>query len=528
MKFKNIKYLSIALLAFAATSCEKVLDINDNPNSPTESTPQLVLPQAVVATARQVPSFNTYGAQIVGYFANGGGVSGWGSIISYNFTTTNFNGLWSSSYDILNDLKFVKDKTTDIDALKDFYFASEIFSVYNYLNLVDTYNEVPYSEALQGASFLTPKYDKAEDIYKDLGDRLDAAIEFFKTNEISSQFAGADILFNSSEDDYELKDQSENWAKFANTIKLRMLLKAKDKVAFTKTALDDIGFLTFDAIVNPGFAKDDGKQNPMWNSWAYNFAGTAVGAASQYAITPYIRGYYDGSKISDVGRANLTYKTGITIPVNQLGYQQSDAGRGQAPSSWFRGTNATNYEGKGILKGPTAGQPIMLASESYFLQAEAALKGLIAGSVNTLFESGIKASYIYLNINENDDIVTSANPDTYLAGYKTTNVNSRLVNIDLATTTEQRLEAIITQKYIAANMLFGHESWNEYRRTGYPVNVGVPSVANRAVNFVSITSEATAADKLPTRILYPNTEFNYNQANVPTIDKYTSKIFWAK
>jgi hypothetical protein len=528
MILKNIKYLSLAVLALATVSCQKVLDINDNPNSPTESTPQLVLPQAVVATARQVPAFNTYGAQIVGYFANGGGVSGWGSIISYNFTTTNFNGLWSSSYDILNDLKFVKDKTEGVENLQDFYFASEIFSVYNYLNLVDTYNDIPYSEAVQGATYLTPKYDKAEDIYKDLGDRLDAAIEYFKNNEISSQFAAADILFDNSSSSYTLKNQSENWAKFANTLKLRMLIKAKAKVTFTKTTIDDIGFITVDAIVNPGFSKDDNKQNPMWNSWAYNFAGTAVGAASQYAITPYIRGYYDGGKVSDVARANLVYKTGITIPVNQLGYQLSDAGRGQAPSSWFRGTNATTYEGRGILKGPTAGQPIMLASESYFLQSEGALKGLVTGNVKASFENGIKSSFLYLNMNENDEVSATVDADAYLTTYKTTNVNSRLVNIDLATSDEQRLEAIITQKYIAANMLFGHESWNEYRRTGYPINQGTPSEANKVVNFVSTASEATAADKLPTRILYPNTEFNYNQSNVPSIEKYSSKIFWAK
>jgi hypothetical protein len=34
---------------------------------------------------------------------------------------------------------------------------------------------------------------------------------------------------------------------------------------------------------------------------------------------------------------------------------------------------------------------------------------------------------------------------------------------------------------------------------------------------------------LPTRLLYPSTEFTYNAANVPgNIDKYSTKIFWAK
>lgn len=93
---------------------------------------------------------------------------------------------------------------------------------------------------------------------------------------------------------------------------------------------------------------------------------------------------------------------------------------------------------------------------------------------------------------------------------------------------KKKLEAIITQKYIAFNFIFSHEAWNEYRRTKYPAISGAPSTANKYKTFVSITSEATAADKLPTRIMYPNTEYNYNSANVPVIDKYTSKIFWAK
>ena len=265
----------------------------------------------------------------------------------------------------------------------------------------------------------------------------------------------------------------------------------------------------------------------MWDSWAYNYAGTAIAAASQYAITPYIRGYYDGGKLLDVARSNLTFRTGNSTAVNQLGYQLSDAGRGASPSSWFRGTNATTYEAKGILKGPAAGQPIMLAAESYFLQAEAALRGMIQGNVTTLFESGIKAAFNYLNKNETDVLPSTVDAAAFLTAYKTANADKRLADITLATTDAQRLESIITQKYIAFNMLFGHEAWNEYRRTGYPVSTN-PTAANRVTSFASLVSEATAADKLPTRILYPNSEFNYNSNNIPDVDKYTSKIFWAK
>lgn len=517
---KRNKFLLYACLGLSLASCSKALDINDNPNNPTESTPQLVFPQALVATARLVPSFNTYGTQLVGYRANGGGVSGWGSIVSYNFTTTDFNNLWSSSYDVLNDLQYVEN-TAKPQGQMDLYFAAKLLKVYNYLNLVDTYNDIPYSEALKGTASLTPSYDKGVDIYKDLGTQLDSVVAYFKTSTSSTLFENTDFMY---------KGDEKKWAQLANTIKLKMLLRAKGKVQFAKTTLDDVGFVTADVIVNPGFVKNDGKQNPMWNSWAYLYDGSAVGAASQYTPTPYIMTFYNGTKISDPDRADLVYKSGTSTPVNQLGYQQSDAGRGQAPSSWHLGN------GKGILKGPAAGQPIFLASESYFLQAEAALDNLISGTVNTLFEQGIKESYNYLNRNEADaTTVSSTDLADYLALYKADNPTSFLVNIEKATSNDQKKQAIITQKYIALNFLFGHEAWNEYRRTGYPsllipgtTNYYPNNVANRNNTFVSITSEATATDKLPTRVMYPNTEFNYNSSNIPDINKYTTKIFWAK
>jgi len=95
----------------------------------------------------------------------------------------------------------------------------------------------------------------------------------------------------------------------------------------------------------------------------------------------------------------------------------------------------------------------------------------------------------------------------------------------VATTANKKLEAIITQKYIALNFIHSHEGWNEYRRTGYPISTGSSAVTS----FASIKSQSTRTDKLPTRLLYPVTESRYNPANVPKeITPFTSTIFWAK
>lgn len=525
----KIKYIYGLLLVTSILSCKKQLDINTNPNKATVATVDLVLPTAIVSTARTINSssstgaiqgYNFMGAQQVGYLANGGGVSGWGGIISYNWTTGDFANCWASTYDVLTDVEYVLKNSAGNPTYVEFGAAAKVLKAYNYATLVDTYNDVPYAEASKGSEFLQPKYDKAEDIYKSIVDLLDEAIITFKdagTGLGTAIFVKADPLF---------KGQLGSWAAFAQTLKLRLILKGTGKVTFSNTTFDAaVGFLTDDAIVNPVFGKLDGKQSPMWDTFAYTFAGAARGAGSNYAVTPYILSFYNGTKLTDPARSTVVYKNGNTTPVNQLGYQGSDAGRGLAPNSWFIGTSATSYSSIGLIKGPDAGQPLMLASESYFLQAEANLKGLLTtGTALANFESGVVASYRYLYKNNAGVVTAGKNPETDFNTYKTANGISPLVNFNLATTNDLKLEAIITQKYIAFNMIFGNEAWNEYRRTGYPTISGT----GKTTTFVSTVSESTAPDKLPTRIQYPASEYRYNAANVPTVNVYSNKIFWAK
>jgi hypothetical protein len=539
---KIVNLLMITLTAMSVSSCKKYLDVNTNPNQAVSATPDLVLPQSIVAVANQTWAYNFYGAQVGGYLANGGGVSGWGSIISYNYQSTDQQGLWNNTYNIANDIQTVINTTEGQPAFVQFNAAAKVMKAFAFQRLVDQYGDIPYTQALQGASNVTPAYDKADAVYKNLADLCDQAITAFKANTTpASTFRTADPLFNSSSATTEIN----RWIQFAQTIKLRLIIRAQGKVQFTNTNFDTtIGFLTDDAIVQPGYQKITGKQNPFWNSFAYTVANAVSAGATQYAPTPWIMSFYNGNKLTDPARAIATYKvvtpttvsTGATtatkypVATNQLGYQLADAGRGATPNSWFKGTNATAYDQLGIFKGPDAGQVIFLAADSYFLQAEAALRGLISGTPKTLFDQGIVASYNYLYKNAAGAVPAGRNATADAIAYRAANVTAPkpyLTNYDLATSDAQRLEAIITQKYIALNMIIGDEAWNEYRRTGYPA-VTTSATPQPLETFASLVSEATAADRLPARLLYPNSEFVYNATNVPSVNKYTTKIFWAR
>ncbi|WP_431245209.1 SusD/RagB family nutrient-binding outer membrane lipoprotein [Flavobacterium sp. P21] len=56
----------------------------------------------------------------------------------------------------------------------------DILTVYSYQILVDTFGDIPYSEAFKGSGNYLPKYDKAVDIYKDLIVRIDESIKNIK------------------------------------------------------------------------------------------------------------------------------------------------------------------------------------------------------------------------------------------------------------------------------------------------------------------------------------------------------------
>ncbi|MGK6351288.1 SusD/RagB family nutrient-binding outer membrane lipoprotein [Parapedobacter sp. DT-150] len=498
------------------------MDINENPNSATTVQPDLVLPSAIVGSASQAVAYNTYGGSLAGYIANAGGFSGFGALLNYNFTPGFFSN-WTGTYDNLNDYKYVIDQTEGVDEQSYLNAAAKIMTAYMYQLIVDAHGDVPYSEALLGTVNLSPKYDSAPDIYQGLVAKVDSAIDIID----NAQFP---LSLNSSSDPLFGGDMDQ-WKKLANTIKLRLLIRIsgvaslQDFVSAQFASIDEeLGFLEEDAIVNPGYVTD--RPNPTWATWGYTTTGNVANASR--VPTFYIYGYYDGTKLSDPGRGSVIFNdfgnASRPTPLNQLGVEQNNPPIRSGYSPWYTGDASSLSDALGVVKGSSQGQPIFLAAESYFLQTEAQLKGYIDGAADESFEAGITASFAYLYTTVDGAIDADMDVEGDVEAYLEDNSGSTLVNFN-AGSDEQKLEAIITQKYIALNMIHGHEAWNEYRRTGYPQTS--PS-ADRYRNFASTTSNSTRPDELPTILLYPQTEFAYNPDNVRTLNQFSDLIFWAK
>jgi hypothetical protein len=520
---KKISVFIMLGILTGATSCNKFLDINQNPNSASaeSATPELLLPQAITYTSGTLNTLNTVGSQVVGHAANAGGYGGFGVNFTYNYTSSFANGIWNSVYDNSTDLKSIIDKTEGKPEYAYYNGVARIMKALNFQFLVDAYNDVPYSDALKGSESLTPKYDDGPSIYKNLAEELDNAIA-----SINAGLASPATSIAMTVQDVMFKGDMVNWKKLANTIKLRLMIRGAGKVTFSNTSFDAAGFLTTDALINPGYTRLSGKQNPKWESWGFTYTGADGNKA--WMPNTFVMSYYNGKKLSDPGRGSAIYYQFPSTPTNRLG-NIDNVTSSPSGSFWYPSTNRTGSSSggtTGVLKGPDAGMPVITAAESYFLQAEGVLKGIIAtGNVKDLFEKGIAASFSYLYTKP--DKTVSGNPAADVAAYLEENEDSRLVNFDLATTPAQKLEAIITQKYIALNFVNSDEAWNEYRRTHYPTIV-TTITTDGTLTFASKDSEASRPDKLPTRIPYPTSEGSTNTTNLPkNVSVFTSLIFWA-
>ena len=507
MKLLLKKILPVILLAVLFSNCKKeLLDINTDPNNPTtaSASPALVLPAALANTAA-IHSNPTADARFafaglwLGHISYSGNYAIATENISYAITNNFAAAAFGNLYDNLEDYDFVEKKGAELG--NNFYRAIGILmKAYNYQTLVDLYNNVPYSEALQGTDASKPKYDDAKGIYDDLGKKMDTAIALFKTA-VTGSISG-DIMFGGD---------ATKWLKFANTVKLRLLLRQSqrtDRAAYiTAEAAKLVGaaFLDIDAAVNPGYLNSAGKANPFW--------GSNINTSGTYTQDFYRAGQFiiDFSVAhDDTARVKSWFKK-ASSPGNT--YQGNYFGDQGIPNS------KTSEFGPGVLKAFSQPAIIMLAAESYFIQAEAAARGWISGSPKTLYQTGVTKSFVFLgatrppirNVANTADSITYTPTQSAVIYYS--RPGDKQTNWDATTNLQEQIALIIRQKWAALTLINELEPYNDYRRLTLPADV-------------PLSSSPFTTGKMPTRLLYPQREFEVNAENVPTGITPTTKIWW--
>ncbi|WP_055435699.1 SusD/RagB family nutrient-binding outer membrane lipoprotein [Lacinutrix algicola] len=483
---KHISKFIIALGFITVFSCgEEYLDINDSPNSATASvvTPDLILAGALKraydghsATTNQLGNVFMYnwGANINSFS------SGFVTEYSLDIDNTFYSTVWDNTY--IRLANFQNIITNEDPAYSNHKAIALIAKTFYMQYIVDLYGDAPYSQAWLGGANLYPAYDDDLTIYRSLYSNLEEAITLINAS-TGSNPGNADIVFGG--------DMAQ-WERFANTLKLRLLVRESDAtsadsqtyVASKMATLNSVEFLTTDVTINPGYEATTDKQNPFWDRF-FTTDGIATTTRQFVVAGDYAMKYLNGSLtgVSDSRRERLY------APASDGSYSGVIQG---AVSSDPTTPSALSILGPGIIISASQDGYMMTASESYFLQSEAALNLSLTGDPKALFESGVEASFTLLG----------ADIGNYLASNQGWDASTN------------KLETIMTQKWLATNGLNAIESYIDYTRTGYPV--------------IPLATTAQQSTK-PFRLLYPSSELIGNSQNVPsqnTNSAYTTKVFW--
>ena len=375
----------------------------------------------------------------------------------------------------------------------------EIMSIFTWSNVVETYGNMPYFDALDYLK-PNPKYDDGLVIYKDLIARLNAAI-----GKLDPAFAGMgegyDNIYGGD------MAATAKWIRFANSLKLRMGLMISDipasvdatTPALAKTTIETAALNVFnDPITSPStgdkfactFLTDSPNQNPFYYelvaSGRSDFVLTSILVDPMNALNDPRR---DGFMWTKVQLKNVAGEDSV------LKYY--GGGQGSSTNSYGSFTHIENS----LLK-PTRETVLMDYTEVEFLLAEASEKGFtIAGSAESHYNNAITSSIKYWGGNDADVTAYLAQPE-----------------VAYATAAGVWQEKIGTQAWYAY-YLRGFTAWTSWRRLDYP-------------RLYAPEEHVQDVIGVPVRYIYAVSEQTLNGANYTTAaaaiggDKANTRLFW--
>ena len=571
---KSIIYFVTAL--FIASGCTKdFLDINADPNNPTDISVNQLLPSAERGLTA-----------VLGYTNDARSARGISTVLSvymhqivvretpdqYGATGSEFNinGSWNGMYSpqlsqsspdyigCLQNAEILIAKAEEAGNLK-YAGVGKIIKAYAFSTLVDVFAEVPFSEANKfatEANIKYPKFDKGEDIYPALFALLDEGIaDITNSSAQNALVPGTNDLFYAG--------NMTKWEKAANTIKLKLYnqIRLTKDVSTEVKALLSSGkiFTTLEdgLMFNYGTSISPEDRIPSYSDYP-------AGQRSNY-ISPWFYSILKGY--------NPNILTGIEDPripyyfFNQLKPSQSSQNpaeyRDGAFQSIYFGSVGRNRDwsqdasmtvlgvypaggkfddgsgGKVAATTGTGAAPLRLLTyaDRLLIEAELIHAGLATGDAAAVYKKGVEESIKLV-----DYVSSKAAPTApKLAG--TAAATKYVTSVSTAFTAAsaaKKLEMIITEKWISS---FGYsvDQYNDYRRTGYPVlfdprnpemapggMVQPPINGNPDFPGAQAAVPVQLSRDYPRSLPWPTDELNVNPSAPSQKAPSTFKVFWDK
>ncbi len=504
----RVGLIVVALLSLAISCTKDFEDINTNKNAPTT---ELAAPNMLLTNAIESMTDRVYDIWLGGEIG-----SCWVQHLAkvqytdedrYIPRVSVINAVWSSFYAASGN-----DVATLIDIAKarghnNYLGVGYVLQAYIMSVVTDLWGDVPYSEAFKAKmGIVSPKYDTQQSIYESLIAKLDSANTLLV--EAGPKIEG-DILYG---------NDITKWKKFANSLRLRLLLRMSKK---------NETFVT-DQMTN--MLVTSATNYPIFESNADNAALKYLGSYPNNNPINENRKTRDDHRVSKTlidfmwtNNPYVDWRVMVYANLSEGGNDYVGLPNGltsaKAAAYMGNGLKMTSKLGDYFTKADAPGM-LMSYAELMFILSEATLKGYITGGSVTAqqyYEDGIKASYEQFG----NEIVTLGeeifgNPSSLtVQDY----INDYMANGDGAWGFYgDNLYEIGYQKWLA---MFdqGIQAWFEWRRTGFPV--------------LTPAEDGVNDGKIPVRLFYPSDEGARNNANLQEAiqrqgtDDLNTLVWWA-
>lgn len=471
--------IAVALLGVVAlTGCERLEEMNIDPNRPTEANPRLLLTKVEWDAFRSFRGTGPLYALKMLVQTDGENANQY-----YNWNRGGFG-----SYSSMRDVTKMAEEAERVGD-NSYVALAKFFRAYYFYELTLTFGDIPYSQALQGESneIYAPTYDAQKSVFQGILSELAEANELL---EGANTVIEGDIIF---------KGNTRKWQKTINAFRLKVLMtlsgKADDadlnipatfaEIVANEPLMEAAGgdLLADDAQLV--FLDQEGNRYPEFNSSGYG--------SGMYIDSTFIK------RLQDRQDPRLFVYCTQTRVGKEAGKALDDFSsyEGGDPAKPYNEVNLKAVAGKTskVLEryhqDPT-NEPMVLMSyaEQQLILAEAVVRGWITGDAEAYYDTGVQASFKFYETYAKNlgAVVGEDQAYAYLA--------QPLVDLAQAADAESRIERIIMQKYLRSFQQGGWSAFYDHLRTGYP------------------SFRRPAGIHVPSRWMYPQSEYNYNAENV--------------
>lgn len=412
----------------------------------------------------------------------------------YTPTNNTYGNRWYNSYWGYTQLQDIVDRIAEESNPDNFRQMRDVAMLWqNYLmyNVLNAFGSVPYSEAFKGKDgVLQSKYDPEEGTWNSILNNLKTIADSF-----ASGYSSTDVGIGSG--DFLFDDEIAKWQKFCNSLRLRIAMRIVN-------VAPSVAQSTIEEIFN--------------NSSKYPYIDSTEDQAYFWwqGTKPYYEPWYDNSVTrDDDGMADIfidhlkkmedprlyVYAKPAETDGEYRGYEN---GAKSNPAN----IHAISRIGAKFRDDPAGFSPLYKASETYYMMAEAALRGWnVPMSAEEAYNQGVLTSMA-----ENE--VTEEDAQAYLEG-------------------PGKFDGSFGMLYFeqwVSMFKEGIEAWSFYRRTGYPTYIHTAKAADDvSPRYPGARSTYNGIhNDVPFRFPYPNNQFSYNRDNVLAASANIENYVWGE